>query len=330
MIRRTMGRSALALAALLLTLPAAAEVVEEIVAWIDGDIITMSELRRAEQEMLQDLYRQYAGNELDEQLREGRQRLLRDLIDRRILLHKAERLFTDMNAVGESFLEMFQQQQNISDEELQRTLDQMGMTVEEFKRQLVERFAPSEIIRMEVGNRIAVGDPEVEAYYRENQAEFRVPASVTVREIILLAEGEQKEGRRAEAEQVRERAAAEGADFAALAQEVSDAGTKSEGGLLGPLGKGDLSPRLEELALTIPVGSVGPLLEMPYGYHILKVEERTDARVRQLDEVAESIRSKLDTRKYQEALETYLQQAREDADVRVNPKYQAYLGTDPG
>lgn len=309
---------------------ASAEVVEEIVAWVEGDIITMSQLQEEEKNLVAELYRRYAGEELDRQLEQATSGLLMQMIDNKILLHRAGRIL-DLEAFGDNTVQMFKEHQQIaSDAELHKLLAQAGMTIDDLKEQLVNSYAPDQIIRMEVGNRVAVGDKEVASYYESHAEEFQVEAEVTVREIVLLTEAKNPDEVRAEAEKVRDRAVSEDADFAALAKEYSQAGTAAEGGLLGPLKKGELSAALEEVAFSTPVGEVGPLLETPYGFHLVKVEERTETTIMPLDEVQEELHGRLEDKKFREALDAFLKRARDEADWKVNEKYQHRLpGGDP-
>jgi parvulin-like peptidyl-prolyl isomerase len=167
---------------------------------------------------------------------------------------------------------------------------------------------------------VAVGDKEVEAYYRDHPQEFTVPAEATVREIVLLTEGADPAKRRADAEAVRARAAA-GEDFAALAKEVSQAGTKDSGGLLGTIHKGDIAPELEASAFSIPTGSVSPVIEMTHGFHVLKVDARTEERLKPLEEVREATRDKIADQRYANDLQTFLDKSWNEATIWINPKY---------
>lgn len=302
------------------------EIIEEIVAWVNGDIITRSELEREEQILLAEVYRRFTGAELDEQARKAKAELLDRMIDQKILLQKASRLY-DMSKMGDGLLESFKEQQKITtDEDLSRLLKQEGMTVEGLKRRLVDMYAPEQVIRFEVVGRISVSDKEVEAYYADHPEAAEIPAEATLREIILLADSEpKKEERRAEAGKVRERAAAPGADFAEVAKEVSEAGTRDGGGLLGKVGKGDLSPQLEQVAFTLPVGEVSPVLETPYGFHLLKVDARTDATRKPLEEIKEQLRTKIENQKYDESLQAFLKKARAESEIRVKEQYQGRL-----
>lgn len=322
-MRRSRNRAAAGLLTLTLALPVvrAGEILEEVVAKVNDDVITQSDLEDREQQVLAELYRAFTGPELDAKVAEAKGLVLQRMIDDKVLLHRAQKLF-DMTKVGDMYLRMFKEQQNLSDADLEKALASEGITADELKTRLVEMSAPSEVIRFEVSDRISVGDREVEAYYAAHPEEFGIPAQATVREIILLAEGEKKEARRAEAEAVRARAAAPDADFAAIAAEVSDAGTKDKGGLLGTVSKGDLAENLDTASFTLPVGQVSPVLEATYGFHILKVDERSEARVRSIDEVREGVRQKISNDKFESGYNAFIVRARSEATIVVMPKYQ--------
>jgi len=302
-------------------LPARAEVLEEIVAKVNDEVITKTDLEAEDEAMTAELYRSLSGPELDRRVNEGKGMLLRRLIDRRLLMQRGERMFTELDKMGDTLVAQFIDYQKIKDKaELQRLLAQEGLTLAEFKRRLLEQQVPTEVLRYEVGGRVAIGDKEVEAYYHDHPQEFTVPAEATVREIVLLTEGKDAAEVRAQAEAVRARAAA-GEDFAALAKEFSQAGTRENGGLLGTIHRGDIAPALEVEAFSIPVGSVSPAIEMTHGYHVLKVDARTEERLKPLDEVREPTRDKIADGRYANDLQAFLDKSWNEATIWINPKY---------
>jgi len=302
-----------------------AEVVEEIVAKINDDIVTKSDLDTEEQGLLQELYRRYSGTELDGKVAEAKKELLRRLVDRRVLIQRAAQLF-DMTKMQDFYLGSFKDQQNIkSDKELEKLLAQQDMTMADLKQKLVEEYSPQQVIRAEVAERIAVSEKDARAYYDAHRADFVVPAQATVREIVLKATEPEREAKRAQAEAVRARAAAPGADFAAIAAEVSDAGTKKAGGLLGTVKKGDLAPALETAAFTLPVGEVSPVIEADYGFHILKVDARTDEALKSFDDVKAEIESKIQSDRFDAEFKTYMKKLWAEATIWVSPKYEDRL-----
>ncbi len=327
-MRRAHVALLVALAALAAPAASRAEVVEEIAAMVNDEIITRGDLQQAEQEMLAELYRAYSGKELDDRMRAAKAGLLAGLIDRKILVHRAGRLY-DMDKMGESLLDSFKESQKIkTDEELQRLLDQDGMTLEDLKQKLLEFYAPDNVVGFEVRDRVSVSDKDVEAYYRDHPEAGEIPAEATLREIVLLAEGDGKEARRGEAEAARERAAAPGADFAAIATEVSESGTKSGGGLMRDVRKGELAEGLDRVAFALPVGEVSPVLETPFGFQIVKVEARREASRRDLEEMREELQERLHREKYQKAYEEFVLRARKESEVCVSPRYVSRVPPD--
>jgi parvulin-like peptidyl-prolyl isomerase len=320
------------LAALTLTTwvwPSRAELVEEIVAWVNGDIITWSEYDEEEKAMVAEAYRQMTGDELDTEVTRIREGLLQQMIDRKILLNHAQLLY-NTDRMTESFYEGFKQQQMElqgieSDEEFERRLANDGMTVDDLKRKLLEMFAPDEVIRFEVGGRLAVSDTDLRAYYDSHQEEFTIAAEVTVREIVLLADtDDEKEKQLTEALRIR-REATDDAEFADLAKEYSQSGTAATGGLLGPLKRGDLSAQLEAVAFDVPVGEVSQVLDMPYGYHMIMVESRAEDELTPFDEIKDKLRLQLEDRQYFTDLREFMDQARTEAEWCVKPKFRKLL-----
>jgi len=314
-----------AVATTLGVLAARAEVVDEIVAKVNDDIVTKSDLEFEEQGMLQDLYRRFSGPTLDAEVAKAKAGLLRQLIDRKILIQRAGHLF-DMNKMQEYFLESFMDQQNIkSEKELEKLLAQEGMSVADWKKKLVEIFAPQQVLRAEVAERIAISEKDARAYYDAHLADYAIPAEAVVREIVVKADASNREEKRARATAARDAAAAPGADFAAVAAEYSDAGTKSAGGLLGTVRKGDLAASLDAAAFSVPVGGVSPVIEADYGFHILKVAARTEAGAKAFDEARASIESKLQNERLAQDSKQYLKKAWSEATIWVSPKYQSRL-----
>ena len=304
---------------------ARAEVVDEIVAKVNDDIVTKSDLDTEEQGMLQDLYRRFSGTELDGKVAEAKKELLRRLVDRRVLVQRAAHLF-DMTKMQDFYLESFKDQQNIkSDKDLEKLLAEQGMTMADLKTRLVEEFSPQQVIRAEVADRIAVSEKDARTYYEAHSAEFDIPAQATIREIVIKAAEPEREARRGTAEAVRARVSAAGADFAAVAAEVSDAGTKKAGGLLGTVKKGDLSEALEKAAFTIPVGDVSPVIEAGYGFHILKVDARTDEALKPFDDVKAEIENKIQNDRFTVEYKNYLKKAWTEATIWISPQYQGRL-----
>ena len=301
-----------------------AEVIEEIVALIDGDILTKSEYDEHEQSMVQDIYRRYTGAELDSAISNLRNTLLMDLIDRKILVHRAGRMF-DTERMKEVFFEGFREQQQVeNDDDFAALLQREGMTVEGLKTRLVEMFAPDEVVRFEVSSRVSVAEHEIDAYYAEHTDEFRHDDQAELREIVLMADTDAaKAERRAEVDQLHASLTAE--NFARIATESSEAGTQTKGGHLGLVKRGDLSESLEQVAFGLTAGQVSDVLEVPYGFHILFAESVQIGLMKTLEEVRDELRMRLEDERFSSKLAEFMQRARGESEWCVKPKFVATL-----
>ncbi len=311
-----------------------AEVIEEIVAWVNGEIITRSEYDEEEQAMMSEAYRRYTGEELDARVASVKAELLQRMIDRKILIDHGKSLGFDMSDMAQDLYLDFRESQKESmsiesDEEFERLLARDGMTVDDVKSKLIEMYAPEQVLRFEISKRLAVSDEDIEAYYAENPGEFLVVGEVTLKEIVLLAASEEdRSERRDEIDAIRARLEA-GEDFAAVAQEVSEAGTRESGGDLGTLKQSDISEVLEPPAFGLPVGTVSDVLETSYGFHIIRVESRSDEHMTPLDEIKDRLRQFLSDRKYATEVEGFLEKARAKAQWCVRPAYAEQLAVKP-
>jgi parvulin-like peptidyl-prolyl isomerase len=110
----------------------------------------------------------------------------------------------------------------------------------------------------------------------------------------------------------------EGEDFGAVAAELStDQGTAASGGELPPAQRGQYVPEFDEATWEAELGElVGPI-ETDFGYHLIMVEERSDAETVPLEEVSENIKNHLIQNERQQSAETYISSLREDADIEV-------------
>lgn len=302
-----------------------AEMVDEIVAWVNGDIITRSDFEDEEKARMTELYRQLTGAELDEKVEEVRKSLLLQMVENKILVQRAHMMY-DMTKMREGMFQDFKKRQGIEDdEELKRLLVNEGMTVETLKDRLVEMMAPDYVIQFEVTGRVAVGDREVDEFYRDNPDQFSLPAEVTIREIVVLAETPaDKELRRTEMEALRTRALS-GEDFEALARDHSESGTSKAGGLLAAAKRGELSPQLEAVAFTLGVGEISEVLEFPYGFHLIKIEQRLEDRLQDLEEIRERVRKGLEDRRFFKEYRAFMDKARGEAEWCVKPAFRDRL-----
>lgn len=130
-----------------------------------------------------------------------------------------------------------------------------------------------------------VTDEEVAAYYRDHQAELSLPATLTVRQILVATLNEARD--------VRRRLSRTPRDFENIARQASRGPEAGEGGLMGTFSEGQLPAELGAAAFALPVGGTSDIIETTLGYHVLRVDARQDARVPTLSEAQGRIRALL-------------------------------------
>ena len=124
-----------------------------------------------------------------------------------------------------------------------------------------------------------------------------------------------KAAKRARLEDLRKQIL-EGADFAELAQANSDCPSASSGGDLGSFGRGQMGPEFEDAAFSQPVGSVGEIVEAQFGFHLVKVTERQEAKAIDFGEAKTRISDILYSQKQQDVVKEYVEGLRTAADVQ--------------
>lgn len=152
------------------------------------------------------------------------------------------------------------------------------------------------ITEEKVATTISVSDADIERSYSSNLDRFRTPERVRVRHILLKTQDKPP----SEAASIEKKAqdllkqVKSGADFAQLATKNSeDPGSAAKGGDLDWITRGQTVPEFEQAAFTLKPGQISDLVKTMYGFHILKIEAKEEARVRPLAEVKEEVRKEL-------------------------------------
>jgi len=175
-------------------------------------------------------------------------------------------------------------------------LADVGMSSEQMKAEIardlkIEKWFDAQVTK--------VDDPteaEIAEAYASDSEQFVAPETVDVRHVLVAFEPDDDAGAKADK---KSRAAAiredliGGAAFEAVAKENSDCPSRDDGGKLGAFSRGQVVPEFEDAAFEQEVDEIGPVVETRFGYHIIRVEERTESRVVPLDEARESIAAAL-------------------------------------
>jgi peptidyl-prolyl cis-trans isomerase SurA len=296
-------------------------VVEDAVARVNDQIITRSEYKAAEEQLLDEAKQQnISQTELDARLHD----LLRDLIDEQLLLSKGKELGITGDAETMRELDDIRKKNNLASmEDLQKAAAAQGVSFEDFKQHIRDQIIRQQVVRDEVGRHLNMTHAQEEAYYQAHAQDLAVPEQVHLSEILVPtpenATPAQVDDAKAKADALAAKLKS-GEDFAALAKTSSGGPTAAAGGDLGDFKRGTLGDVLEKATFSLPAGGNTPPIRTRQGYVILHVDSHQAAGVPPLSSVEDKVQEALYFQELQPALRAYLTQARDDAFLEVDTK----------
>ncbi len=316
-----------------LVLPASAEIVERVLVKVNGEILTKTQLEQRQIVALRQRNPQMSEAEVrnDEQLKklldEVTPDVLVDAIDEMLLLQRGKELGYRLS--DEQFSQIIanikKENRLESEEQFQAALKQEGMTLQELRDSIERRMIVDRVQQVDVMQKISITEEDAKRYYEAHPQDFTSPASVTLREILInipetmTPTGEkgtsvaQDEATRARVQEIRDRVTKGGEDFSRVASEVSDAASKANGGLIGPIEPSELAPALQETLTKMKPGDVSEPLRTARGYQLIKLETATTDVRQSFEDVRDKIADAVFNQKRRGEVHKYLQRVRAEA-----------------
>jgi parvulin-like peptidyl-prolyl isomerase len=304
-----------------------AEILEQVLVKVNGEIITKTEFEARQVAELRNrpelANTSPGGAELQKAVAEITPNLILAAVDELLLVQRGRE---SGYALGDQqfaqILQNIKTSNNLEDDtKFQEALKQEGLTMADLRRNLERQMLVQQVQRVEILDKISITDEESRAYYEAHRQEFTSPAEVTLREILLEVPTTDRGVNVAEDDSVRERALElrkrllAGEPFPRLAGEYSSAASKANGGLIGPLNSDELAPTLRDLLANMQVGDVTEPLRTQRGYQILKLETRTDAKLRSFEDARADIGNRIGEQKLRGERDKYLDRLRAQATI---------------
>ncbi|MFB3777302.1 MAG: peptidyl-prolyl cis-trans isomerase [Bryobacteraceae bacterium] len=316
------GRMFLILAAAGTALSSDVRVVEQIVAKVNGEIVTATELTRYRQQLAETLRQQgLTGERLAAEIKTREADVLRDKIDGLLLVQQAKQL--DINVEGDVTKRLAEIQRNakISDQDKfhDYVREQSGMSFEDFRQEIRNDILKQRLLGQEVSSKINVPRAEIEKYYQEHKNDFMRDERVFLSEILISTIGKDEKEIMAlekKAKDLAERAR-RGERFTELARDNSDSDSAAAMGAVGSFTRSMLQPQMVELVFKQERGFVTDPLRVPNGFLILRVDEKHTAGLASLEEVQNEIQQRLFEPRFEPAVREYLTRLRMDAFLEI-------------
>lgn len=307
------------------SLPAAAadvQLLEEIIAKINGDIITRTEIQKSKVQLRTEwTQRGLKGPELDAKVQEASASILANRIDQLLLQQKGRDLSISVDAeVSKQVNEIMRQYKITDPDELAKLVrEQTGMPFEDYKNDMKNSMITQRVIQQEVGSKINIPKPEKQKYYEEHKSEFNREERLFLRELLVSTEGKDAAGVAAAEKKAKDLVARarKGERFNELVRDNSDAATVRDEGFLGAFKRGDLKKELEDILWAQQRNFVTDPVKVDNGFLILKIEERHKAGLAAFEEVEGEITEKLYMTRFQPKIREYLTALRQDAFLEI-------------
>ncbi len=297
------------------------DVVDAIVAIVNDDIITISDYMIEHDSIYELLRSQLKGEEFTKQYEKEKEGLLERMIIERLLIQESIRQdirsTTDIEGQIRSMVDGIKKQYNMgSDEELKRMMAQQGINYDNWIAQQEKTIIQQALIFSEVGRSIAIDETDVVNYYDLHPEEFTTLPTYKLKGIYISAEDKSEPQAQAKMEEVNEKLAA-GEELESLAGQYSEGPEKESQGDIGTYKKGDMDKTLEQAVENLEEGSLSSWVKIPAGWFLLKLDEKTESRLRPFEEVKKDIENELYMQEQQVKIQAYIADLKKRSFIKI-------------
>jgi peptidyl-prolyl cis-trans isomerase C len=290
---------------------------DEVVAKVNGVPISTLELNRS---FLAHVQVPYSSVQEDPRAKEVLRQILDSLIDRELLLQqaKSKKITVTPQQVDSQMQQLAQRFP--SPEAFEQALTAQNVTRDTVKKDVEGQLLRQQLVKKEILDKVQVSARDVQTFYDKNKDKYVEEEQVRARHILVSVP---KEASTADDAKLKGKAdealkrAKKGEDFAVLAKELSDDGSKQNGGDLGFFPRGRMVGPFEETAFALQPNQISEVVRTQFGYHVIKVEERKTGRALAFAEAQEQVKEDLTREQTYERYQQYVGGLRGKAKVEV-------------
>lgn len=289
---------------------------DDFIVSVNGEKLTTAEVDAMLQSQMESITKQVPPEQKEQvkaqlaQMKDKwRQQLSDYFIQKTVLAQEADRLKItvsddEVNAQIKEY-----EKQVPPDTTLEEMLKQQGVTMEKLRSDIKNILKAKKLLDSQVNTVPAPTDEDIEKYFDLNKSKFDEPEKTHARHILIKTastdDDAAKKNKRDKIEKIRKKLLA-GGDFADIAKENSECPSKEKGGDLGSFARGQMVKPFEDAAFSQKINDIGPVVETQFGYHIIQVLERTQAKSKTLEDVKPQIAKTLTDQNKQKAIKDYI------------------------
>jgi peptidyl-prolyl cis-trans isomerase SurA len=295
-------------------------VVDCIVAVVNQEIITLSEVEKwvgPFQEEIQTKDRL----ERRERVREVYRKVLEKLIEEKLIDQEVKRSGVKVTSKEiEGALEEVKRRNAATQEDLEKALANEGLTLEAYKKEIEKRLQRMKLINWAVKVESQAGEKEWRDFYQKNIDRYRSNESYRPSQILFLvpkgATPEEIREIRKKCEKVLEKVKG-GEDFGEMVLLYSEDISAKDRGDLGYFKKGELLPEFEKEALRLQVGEVSGIIRTNFGFHVIKLLDRKGGTPPPFEEVMEKVKADYYEKEMEKAFQQFLSTLKEKSVIEI-------------
>ncbi len=299
-------------------------VVDQIIAKVNGDIITSSDLSRQKKTLVAELKQRGAKDEQIQEVLQHREKdFLKEKIDQLLLVQRAKELNINVDQQFSRYQAELMKQFKVADQEQFQSMvrQQVGTTYEDWRDEAKNSMMTQRVVGQEVQSKINIASGDRQKYYEEHKDEFIREEQIFLQEIFLKSDAGSEAEIEKKAKDLVARAR-KGEKFHELARDNSDSDTAGNGGDIGSIKKGEIDPVIEKVVFAEGKNYVTDPIKRPNGFLILKVVDVHQAGLAPYEIVENEVMEKLFRPKMEPAMKAYMTQLREQAFLEIREGWQ--------
>jgi parvulin-like peptidyl-prolyl isomerase len=308
-------------AGIFISVPAMAEIMERIVAVVNGDVITLTELNSAFEPFEKRIEEGYKGPDKEKVIAENRLAMLNKMIDNIIIDQEAKK--SQMIVKDEEVTDTindFLSRRKMKMDDLMTELAKENSSIEAHRKEVKAHLLRMRLLRREIKSKIAVTEDEIGEYYRKNRDAYEGKEAVRIKQILILfpkgADAKTKAKLREEMDAIHKRLL-NGEQFELVVAQYSQGPSAATAGDLGFLEKGSMLPAVEGVAFGLKKDEISKVIESPIGLHIIQAVDRRGAGIKPIESVREEIKTKLEEGKIERKYEEWIKELRRRSLIEI-------------
>lgn len=304
-----------------MSVSAHAEIMERIVAVVNGEIITMSELDNAFEPYKKKIEESYKAADKEKVIAEAKLSMLNKLIDNNLIDQESKKsgIVVNDDEVTTSINDALSKRKMKMDDLLYE-LAKENSSIEAYKKELKDHLLRMKFLRREIKSRLAVSEEEIGDYYIKHREAYEGKEAVRIRQILILfpknSDKNIKAKLRAEMDAIHKRLQ-NGEPFETLAAQYSQEPAAATGGDIGFIEKGSMLHVVDSVAFSLKQDEISKVIESPVGFHIIKAIDKRGAGIKPIASVREEIKTKIEQEKMDKKYEDWIKDLRSKSVIEI-------------